>query len=161
MTAIHIRPMQQTDLISASAVYKATFSRQTRHLEWLTCNFNAAPRLMCFVAEQGNDILGYIIWTQKSGFRPEAVLELEQLAVMPSQQGKGIGRALITDSLPQLKSQLANAGASIKHILVTTRSDNHAQKLYQQTLGAEIETTISELYSADEVLMIARNIQIS
>ncbi|MEF1228663.1 N-acetyltransferase, partial [Vibrio fortis] len=33
-----------------------------------------------------------------------------------------------------------------------------AQQLYKSTLGAEVETTISNLYSADEVLMIARNV---
>jgi hypothetical protein len=32
--------------------------------------------------------VGYIIWVQKSGFRPEAVLELEQLAVLPGARGQ-------------------------------------------------------------------------
>lgn len=95
----------------------------------------------------------------KSGFRPEAVIELEQLAVSPDYQGKGIGRRLITDSLPLMKQQAAEKQSVLKHILVTTRADNHAQELYKSTLGAEVEATISNLYSADEVLMIARNIE--
>jgi hypothetical protein len=46
----------------------------------------------------------------------------------------------------------------IKHFMVTTRADNYAQKLYQKTLGAQVESTITDLYSADEVLMLARNV---
>jgi hypothetical protein len=48
-------------------------------------------------------------------------------------------------------------GAEIKHIYVTTRADNDARKLYQSVLKAETEFTIPNLYSADEVMMIARN----
>jgi hypothetical protein len=39
------------------------------------------------------------------------------------------------------------------------RSDNHAQRLYAATLNASVEATIRNLYSADEVVMIAQNIQ--
>ncbi|KAB0480596.1 GNAT family N-acetyltransferase [Vibrio chagasii] len=83
---------------------------------------------------------------------------MEQLAVLPSAQGQGLGKKLILDSLPLVKQKLAEQDSTLKHLLVTTRADNFAQKLYQSTLGAEVETTISNLYSADEVLMIARNV---
>ncbi|WP_221885487.1 GNAT family N-acetyltransferase [Vreelandella populi] len=95
---------------------------------------------------------------QKSGFRPEAVLELEQLAVMPDFQGNGVGRQLIIDSLPLVKKQLALKNSVLKSVLVSTRADNHAQKLYRNTLGAEVVARISNLYSADEVLMVARDL---
>ncbi|WP_295892217.1 GNAT family N-acetyltransferase [uncultured Vibrio sp.] len=150
--------MTKEDLPSAALVHQSAFVRQKDSSEWLTCNLNAFPRYLIYVAEDSEDILGYIIWVQKSGFRPEAVLELEQLAVTPKSQGKGIGRKLIVDSLPQVKQQLALKYSVLKHILVTTRADNFAQELYRSTLGAEVETTISNLYSADEVLMIARNV---
>ena len=42
--------------------------------------------------------------------------------------------------------------------MVTTRADNAAQRLYKRVLGAEVEATITNLYSADEVIMIARNV---
>ncbi|WKD29922.1 GNAT family N-acetyltransferase [Halomonas sp. KG2] len=153
-----IRLMMKEDLPSTALVHKLAFVRQNYSNEWLECNLNAFSRCLIYVAEIEKEIVGYIIWVQKSGFRPEAVLELEQLAVMPSYQGKGIGRKLIIKSLPKVKSQLALKHSFLKHILVTTRADNYAQELYKSTLGAEVETTISNLYSADEVLMIARNI---
>lgn len=35
------------------------------------------------------------------------------------------------------------------------RADNKAQELYKKTLGAEVVSVIKNLYSADEVIMIA------
>ncbi|ANS85722.1 hypothetical protein VSVS12_01956 [Vibrio scophthalmi] len=150
--------MEQSDLTAAAEIYQATFVRQSHSLEWLQCNLNAFPRYMMFVAQSDNEILGIITWAQKSGFRREVVLELELLAVKPNCQGKGVGKKLIVDSLPLVKTLLASKDAVLKHVLVTTRADNYAQELYKSALGAEIEATISNLYSADEVLMIARNV---
>ncbi len=154
-----IRPLQDQDIESVAKVHKAAFIRQEKSKEWIHCNSKAFPKVQYFVAEnKNNEIVGYIHWSQKSGFRPEVVLELEQLAVHPDFQGKGIGTKLILDSLPQVEAQLANRGANIKHVIVTTRTDNYAQKLYKKSLGAEVEATISNLYSADEIIMVARNI---
>ncbi len=111
-----------------------------------------------FVAEAAGQIAGYIHWTQKSGFRPEVVLELEQLAVDPASQGQGIGRRLIVDSLPLVRAQLREREAHLKHVMVTTRTDNHAQELYRRTLGVEVEATLQDVYSGDEVIMIVRNL---
>lgn len=153
-----VRLMTEKDLPSAALVHNSAFVRQNYSNEWLECNLNAFPRYLIYVADVENEVVGYIIWVQKSGFRPEAVLELEQLAVMPNYQGNGIGRKLIVESLPQVKNQLAFKQSILKHVLVTTRTDNYAQELYKRTLGAEVETVIPNLYSADEVLMIARDI---
>ncbi|MGF1753778.1 GNAT family N-acetyltransferase [Vibrio makurazakiensis] len=150
--------MRESDLEETAKIHSAAFIRQKQSYEWLQCNLNAAPRFMNFIAEQNGEIIGYIIWVQKSGFRPEAVIELEQLAVAEHSQGQGIGKRLITESLSLVQQQLASNESTLKHVLVTTRADNFAQKLYKDVLEAEVETTISNLYSADEVLMIARNV---
>lgn len=153
-----VRLMEKTDLENAAEIHRLTFVRQQNSLQWIQCNFNAFPRLLNFVAEKEGKILGYIIWIQKSGFRPQAVIELEQLAVSPNFQNQGVGRQLITESLALVNNHLSLNGSTLKHILVTTRADNFAPQLYKSTLGAEIETTITNLYSDDEVLMIARNV---
>jgi len=153
-----VRLMEESDLNDTAEVHKLAFVRQKQSYEWLVCNFNAFPRVLCFVAEDRNGIIGYIIWTQKSGFRPEVVMEIEQLAVSPNHQGKGTGRSLIMNSLPLVKTKLAENDSVLKHVFVTTRADNFAQELYKSTLGAEVEATITNLYSADEILMIARNV---
>lgn len=82
------------------------------------------------------------------------------LMVLPERQRKGIGRALISKSFGLVENQLSSLGSTIKHIMVSTRADNKAQNLYESALGAEVEATISNLYSADEVLMIARNVSL-
>ena len=159
---MNIRPLiSNNDIERTAKVHESAFARQTLSKEWIESNSKAYPRVQYYVAENlEKQIVGYIQWVQKSGFRHEVVLELEQLAVLPEYHGKGIGTKLIKESLPQLNCQLAGRGAKIKHIIVTTRSDNYAQKIYQKTVGAKVETTIKNLYSADEVLMIARDVQI-
>lgn len=157
---MNIRQFEKEDLVSTSEVHKAAFIRQSMSYEWIECNSNAYPKSQIFVAEKKDkEIVGYIHWCQKSGFRLEVVLELEQLAVHPSCQGKGIGTKLVKESLPQVQKQLKTRNAEIKHVVVTTRADNFAQKLYKKTLNAEAEATIVNLYSADEVFMISRNIK--
>ena len=84
----------------------------------------AYPKTRMYVAESDAGVIGFAMWTEKSGFCAQAVLELEQIAVAA--------------------------------VVVTTRADNAAQKLYRKTLGAEVEATIASLYSGDEVLMVAR-----
>jgi len=150
--------MDKTNLLAASFVHEVTFTRQRASLKWLECNLNAYPRFLSYVAEQDDIIVGYIIWSQKSGFRKEAIIELEQIAVLPEYQARGIARTLIEQTLLSVKTELKNNNATLKHVIVTTRADNNAQRLYRKALGAEVEATIRNLYSADEVFMVARNV---
>lgn len=155
---IVVRKMDAGDVDGAARVHGLAFPRQSDSRSWIECNFRAYPRMQYFVAEAAGRIVGYIHWTQKSGFRSEVVLELEQLAVDPTCQGQGVGRQLIVRSLPQVRAQLRERGASLKHVMVTTRTDNHAQELYRRTLGVEVEAILRDVYSGDEVLMIARHL---
>lgn len=155
-SGLQIRRMGEHDMYGSAEVHRAAFPRQILSLEWIRCNHAAFPRMQYFVAERRGEIIGYILWVQKSGFRTNAVLELEQIAVHPLHQGKGIGELLITSSLPEVKRHLAEREAQIKNIIVTTRTDNMAQRLYEKTLGATCEAVIRDLYSADEAIMVAR-----
>jgi ribosomal protein S18 acetylase RimI-like enzyme len=155
---INIRTMKPDEIDAVAEVHCLAFARQGHSKEWIRCNFNAYPRMQYFVAEDETGVIGYAHWTQKSGFRPNVVLELEQIAVLPDRQGQGIGQRLIEKSLPMVREKLRERGATLKHIIVTTRVDNDAQRLYRKTLGVEVESTIADLFSADEVFMIARNV---
>lgn len=158
MDSIIVRPMKVDDIAAVAKVHSETFLRQKNSQEWVSCNFNAFPRIRYYLAEVGKIIVGYIQWIEKSGFRQEVILELEQIAVLPTFQRRGIGSALIKDSLQGVKNEVEKRQATIKHILVTTRCDNSAQKLYAQTLNAKPEAVLANLFSADEVLMISRNV---
>nr|WP_290951604.1 GNAT family N-acetyltransferase [Halomonas sp.] len=156
---VSVKEMQEVDLEAAAEVHRLAFIRQQHSLEWLESNLKATPKIFCYVAYANEFCIGYIIWSQKAGFRPSAVIELEQIAVSPSFQGRGIGKILITRTLPEVAVKLRGQGSVLKHIMVTTRADNHAQRLYRNVLGAEVEATLSNLYSADEVIMVARNVK--
>lgn len=155
--SMKIRAMNDKDLTNVAKVHAGAFPRHLHSEKWIACNFNAYPRIRYYVAEDEENILGYIQWTEKAGFRKEVVLDLEHIAVVDSRHRQGIGASLITQSLKIIKEELKQREATIKHILVSTRTDNAAQELYRKTLNAEPVAVIPNLYSADEVLMIARN----
>lgn len=158
---LNIREMDSNDIESASVVHKEAFVRQTNSSEWLKCSSQAYPKTLSYVAVMSGHIVGYALWTQKSGFRPEVVLELEQIAVLPRCHGQGIATELIQHSLYLASNTICALGQKIKHVMVTTRADNVAQALYKKVLNAEVEAIITNLYSADEVIMVSRHINIT
>ena len=152
-----VRPMIYDDLACVSEIHSLAFPRQHDSHRWLKCTLRAYPRFLCFVKTDRSNIVGFIIWAQKSGFRQDVVLELEQIAVHPDFMGNGFGEDLIESSLVNLRNLFTELGVKIKQIVVTTREDNRAQDLYRRVLGAEVEAIISDLYSSNEIFMIARD----
>lgn len=144
-----------SDSTAIAAIHREAFPRQRQSEAWVTATLAAAPRILVFVLEHDASPVGYIFWAQKSGIRPEAVLELDQMAVLSQFQGLGFGERLIKESPILVKSELTTTGQTVKSVLVSTRADNQAQRLYAKALGAKIVATIEGLYSAAEVLMIA------
>ena len=152
---IIILPMHQEDILEVSAIHSEQFLRQTNSRIWVQSNFAAYPRIMIFVARNEQDkVVGFIQWIHKSGFRKEAVMELEQIAVLNKHQSQGIAKQLIHESLQSIKDALKDSGCQLKTIIVSTRADNHALNLYKKTLGVDAVCLIKDLYSADEVLMM-------
>ena len=152
-----IRQYCESDLSYVAAIHAEAFPRQGRSNEWVQCNARAYPRMRYYVSEASGEITGYILWVEKSGFRAQVVLELEQIAVRTRFQNQGIGAALIEASLIEASASITGRGAMLEAVMVTTRSDNGAQRLYKKILGAEVAAVIPSLYSGDEVLMVARH----
>jgi ribosomal protein S18 acetylase RimI-like enzyme len=151
--------MHEEDIPAVAKVHSEQFPRQKDSLKWISCNFAAFPRVLMFVARDEKDkIIGYIQWIQKSGFRQQSVIELEQIAVLKTQQGKGNGSLLIEQSLKHIKDYLADTNSTLKAILVTTRTDNQAKALYEKVLKAKEIAVIKDLYSHDEVIMLATGV---
>ncbi|MGY1459872.1 N-acetyltransferase family protein, partial [Luteimonas sp. A534] len=155
--AAFVRRASPEDVEKISSIHREAFPRQLDSEAWVGATLAAAPRMFVHVVLQDDDLAGYIFWAQKSGFRSTAVLELDQVAVRSELRGKGLGELLIKDSLSQVEGELVASGQSIKSILVSTRADNHAQRLYAKVLGARVVAEIDGLYSAAEVFMLAEN----
>lgn len=148
--------MHHSDVEAVAKIHKQQFPRQQNSIKWVSCNFAAFPRIMLFVARDEKDnVVGYIQWLQRSGFRKESVLELEQIAVSQSHQRMGIGTKLIHGSLKAIKSYLSDTHSVLKAVIVSTSIDNAAQSLYQRVLGAKAVATINGLFSQEEIIMVA------
>lgn len=157
--AVIILPMHHDDIEAVAKVHSERFLRQRDSIQWISCNFAAFPRILMFVArDEADSVIGYIQWIQKSGFRQQSVIELEQIAILKNQQGKGIGTLLIKKSLEHIKDYLSDSGSILKAILVSTRADNAARLLYEKALKAKEIAYIKDLYSHDEIIMLANEV---
>ena len=151
-----VRRASSEDIDAVSSIHREAFSRQRDSERWVTATMAAAPRMLAYVVVIDEGVAGYIFWAQKSGIRPAAVIELDQIAVLSRFRGCGLGEQLIRRSLELVEAELAANGQSVRSVLVTTRKDNEAQKLYAKVLGAAVAAEVEDLYSATEVLMVAR-----
>jgi ribosomal protein S18 acetylase RimI-like enzyme len=150
-----VRRAKQSDIEAIAAIHREAFPRQHESETWVRATLAAAPRMLVFVLEYQASPVGYIFWAQKSGIRPSAVVELDQVAVLSRFQGMGFGECLVKESLALVKSELSANHQTMKSLIISTRADNQAQRLYVKVLGAKIVATIENLYSATEVLMVA------
>lgn len=150
---ISIQKAQSGDIHNIAEIHQLTFIRQKNSDQWIASTFAAYPRYICYVLHYNDQIVGYIFWTQKSGFRSEVILELDQIAIHPDFQGKGLSRGLIQDSLKLLQAELEQNQQIIKKILVNTSQDNTAKKIYEDVLAAKEIAVISGLFRSPEVYL--------
>jgi ribosomal protein S18 acetylase RimI-like enzyme len=122
-SGIRIRKMLTDDLAEVEKTDAASFDPLWQNsLETLRRAFNQA--LYATVAENETGVIGYQL-TTGSGQRAH----LARLAVRPAVQGKGAGRALLSD----LFTYIAYAG--IPRLSVNTQSDNQASLSLYQRMG--------------------------
>jgi len=156
---MEIKRLEKHELNKVAEIALENFKGHDKHetaLKWTECNFNSHPRMQYFIARENEEILGFILWMEKGGFRKNSVWELEQIAVKKIHQGKGVGKILIKESLEEIKKHLKERGSKLKLIEVTTSTDNDAQHIYRKHLGAEIEAVVKDFFRGDEVIMIKR-----
>lgn len=149
-----VRKAHQNDLTDIAEIHHKSFIRQADSKQWIASTLAAYPRFFCHVIVSDKTV-GYIFWVQKSGFREEVILELDQIAIHPDFQGLGLSKKLIIDSLKDVESELLQRNQKIKSVLVTTGVNNFARKIYEDLLRAQEVAIISDLYSAPEVYLKA------
>lgn len=113
-----IRLMQERDLESVTAI-----ERLVQTHPWSKQQFQESlASYQCTVYEQANQVVGFCILQP---VLDEANLLL--MAIHPSQQGKGLGYALLDDSIQQLKNN------PIQIFLEVRESNSAAIRLYEKT----------------------------
>lgn len=106
-------------------------------LEWVNCWFRAFPLYQCFVIKNEDEVVGYIVWQIHGGFlREKPVVELEQIAITPLFQGKGLASKLIRESLREVCDWIIHRDSRIKDeivVVVWTYGDNrNALRAYER-----------------------------
>ena len=150
---IFVQKAQQDHVERIVQIHGLAFIRQKDSYQWVISTLSAYPRFMCYVIHVEDQIAGYIFWAQKSGFRPEVILELDQIAIHPDFQGKGLSKILIIDALKMLQIELYKNEQVIKNILINTSQGNFAKKLYEDVLAAKEVAVIAGLFRLPEVYL--------
>jgi ribosomal protein S18 acetylase RimI-like enzyme len=154
-----VRAARQTDLDGIVTIGGRSFAGlrdPDRAREWVAACWRAHPRTRYFVAVRRAQVIGYILWIEKGGFRDEAIVELEQVAVDPAFRGQGVGSELIRSSLAEVERAIEARGGRIKVVEVTTRAEQGAIEIYRRVLGATIVATLSDHFRGPECLLTAR-----
>jgi ribosomal protein S18 acetylase RimI-like enzyme len=156
---VEVRPAREEDLDEIASIGSEAFSGLRPAPEgrrWVEACWRAAPRMQYWVAVRPEGVVAYILWLEKGGFRRDAVLELEQVAVRSALRGQGIGEALIRTSLDGLRRALHARGAQLKLIEVTTGSEQGAVGFYARVLGTKVAARIPDFFRGEEYILIAR-----
>lgn len=159
-----VRRMREGDINQVVKIYLQCFKGMREFKtarKWITLRHNSFPASQYFVGTLGKKIVGYIQWVELGGFRKNAVIELEQIAVSPDYQGRGIGEKIVRESLKQVSFYLRRRRSTIKLIKVTTGTTNRAQKFYKNILKAKQVAVIPDFFRSDEAILVARKKQLS
>jgi ribosomal protein S18 acetylase RimI-like enzyme len=157
--SVSVRPAVAVDIASIAEIGSEAFSGlrpRERALEWVKSCFVAGPRTEYWVAEDASGIVGYILWVEKGGFRVDAVIELEQVAIRAAYRGRGIGIRLIRESIIGVEQRLTRRGSRLKLVEVTTGSEQNALEFYRKALGAKVVAQIPDYFRGTEYILIAR-----
>lgn len=153
---ILVRRADESEISVIAAVHQEAFPRQIDSTDWVRATLAAYPRILAYVLILDDQVVGYVFWVQVSGIRRNAIIELDQVAILSRLRGQGLGEQLIIKSLELVKAQLSENSQTIKTLLVKTGSTNKAQNLYSRILGAHVVAEIEGLFSTPEVIMLAQ-----
>ncbi|MFT6987566.1 MAG: ribosomal protein S18 acetylase RimI-like enzyme [Psychromonas sp.] len=151
---VRILKAEKNHIPGIALIYKKCFPRESMHREWIASTYASFPRASYFIVEIEGEVVAYILWCFKNGFREQSILELEQIGVAPEFRGKGIAKDLIKKSFELISAEVSRLNLNIKSIIVTTREGNHAEAIYKSALGVERVALIKGYGSGDEVILL-------
>ncbi|MFT7559621.1 MAG: GNAT superfamily N-acetyltransferase [Flavobacteriales bacterium] len=153
-----IRRSQPCDINGITTVYELCFPNEESHGSWVEASMNSYPRGIYYVIESNDDVVGYVLWCVKNGFRSSTIIELEQVAIAPDFHGKGYGRALIEKSFGLFKGHVLELGYKVGAVMVTTSEGNYAEDLYISALGVARSAVLQGYGSGNEIILYNNSI---
>ena len=151
------RIASRIDLEEIAAIHAAAFPRQGQSKLFVDCMLAAYPLTRVFVALADQAIIGYAIWTEKSGFRERVVLEIAQVAVAEPHRRQGQGMRLLLESFLIAKQMIAERGGRITSIITSTAADNPAVTIYRRLFNMQQVATIRGMFAQPEIILLGKH----
>ncbi len=111
MSDVVLRRAEERDIPAIARINSTVFlgdrDRAEGALEWIGSIFKSYPVYQYFVAELGGEVVGYAGWQMHGGFhRAEPVVELDQIGIDPTHQGKQLAPQLTRFGMRELADWL-------------------------------------------------------
>ncbi len=165
MTERIIRRAQENDLPHIARINAEVFLGDRDHPEsakgWSDCWFRAFPLYQYFVAEEDEVVVGYAGWQAHGGFhRAEPVIELDQIGICKSAQGKGIGQELMRSNMRALvdwtKESNDRIESHVSFVVWVYAFNFNAINAYAQVFGEGIQGSRTQFGNRAEVMLRSR-----
>ena len=93
------------------------------------------------VAEEDNKIVGITTW-QMHGLPKHQLAELDRIAVLKTQQGKGLGKQLFEALLKEASKEYEKHNQNLRKLYLLTHADNEQAQQFYKKLGMQHEATL-------------------
>jgi len=119
MGEVNIRRATELDVPHIARINAGVFLGDRGDLEgsaeWVSCWLKAFPLYQYFVIEYNNVFAGYAGWQLHGGFhRAEPVIELDQLGIDPSHQGRQLAPQLTKHSMREISQWIKEKNTRIE-----------------------------------------------
>jgi ribosomal protein S18 acetylase RimI-like enzyme len=114
--------------------------------KWIK-NIGNFPYVQHFVAEENNQILGFITWLLFDRYGNEIMLEIALMAIRNRFQKRRIGKKLLENSLKELKRYWLKRKLKIVMFFVDTDEENEkARRFYEKVIKPSDIITIPNIF---------------
>ena len=119
---------------------------------WIEKHMLLDPFGLVTVAELENEIVGFVLYFMIGGL--SGVVHIEQVAVSPSFQKKGIGTTMMSKSEDILRNLLSEKlDTNLKKLVLTTSSENPGSHKLYKNQGYKMVVNLGEMFfSGDEIM---------
>ncbi|MDA1196401.1 MAG: GNAT family N-acetyltransferase [Nanoarchaeota archaeon] len=138
-----IRNAQQQEATQIAAVLKDAYNIDSvqEGVEVFKTETNKGYNYL--VAVEDNKIVGLTSW-QMHGLPKHQLAELDRIAVLKSQQGKGLGKQLFEALIKKASEEYEKHSSKLRKLYLLTHADNIQAQAFYKKLGMQHEATLKE-----------------
>jgi len=114
-------------------------------IEARTTFINESKIFNFIVVEKGKEIIGLVSWVMH-GLPKHGLCELNRIAVLPAERGKGIGKTLFDNLVKDAEQFFRDNDSRLRKIFLFTHETNKAAEKFYTSVGLDSEAKLKNHY---------------